>query len=74
MATRVGGTPEVIRDRENGYLVDPNNPAELGEAIACALVDKDLTQRTRDYNHRLRTTSLDPDKIVSRLLDLYRAG
>lgn len=33
VATAVGGTPEVVRDRETGRLVTPGRPAEAAEAI-----------------------------------------
>jgi len=35
LATRVGGTPEVVRDGETGSLVEPHAPA----ALAAALID-----------------------------------
>jgi glycosyltransferase involved in cell wall biosynthesis len=33
VATRAGGTPEVVRDGESGLLVDPGEPAALAGAI-----------------------------------------
>ncbi|HEY8134329.1 MAG TPA: glycosyltransferase [Thermoanaerobaculia bacterium] len=33
VATRVGGTAEVVRDSENGLLVDPGDPVSLAEGI-----------------------------------------
>lgn len=33
IATRIGAPPEIIRDRETGYLVAPGNPRELAEVI-----------------------------------------
>ena len=38
VATRVGGTAEVIRDSENGLLVPPSDPRSLAESI-CRLLD-----------------------------------
>ena len=34
VATAVGGTPEVLRDGETGWLVPPADPAALAEALA----------------------------------------
>jgi glycosyltransferase involved in cell wall biosynthesis len=34
VATRSGGTPEIIVDGENGLLFTPNDPEELAKKIA----------------------------------------
>jgi len=34
VGTNVGGMPELIRDQENGYLVDPGDPAVLARAMS----------------------------------------
>ncbi len=39
VATRVGGTPAVVRDGETGWLVPPEDPAALAAAIEAALDD-----------------------------------
>lgn len=33
IASRVGGLPEIVRDGENGLLIDPGQPDQLEEAI-----------------------------------------
>lgn len=33
IATRVGGLPDVVTDGKTGYLVEPENPAELANAV-----------------------------------------
>ena len=42
VSTRVGGIPEIIEDRKNGILVEPDAPNALAEAICMVLGDKDL--------------------------------
>ncbi len=37
VATKVGGVPEIISDRQNGYLVQPDNTGELVDKINYAL-------------------------------------
>jgi glycosyltransferase involved in cell wall biosynthesis len=39
VATAVGGTPEVVRDGINGFLVEPGNPGALSARIADLLTD-----------------------------------
>lgn len=42
VATRVGGTPELVEDGRSGLLVPPHAPAELAAAIARVLDDRSL--------------------------------
>jgi glycosyltransferase involved in cell wall biosynthesis len=39
VATAVGGTPEVIEDGVNGYLVPPGNPERLAQRIRDVLLN-----------------------------------
>jgi hypothetical protein len=39
---KVGGVPEVIRDGEVGFLVEPGNPQELAQAIIKILKNPQL--------------------------------
>ena len=42
IATFVGGIPEIISHRENGYLVEPKNPQELARGIKEIINNKKL--------------------------------
>jgi len=45
IASRVGGIPEVVRDRETGLLVPPGNSDELARAIISLLADPAYARR-----------------------------
>jgi glycosyltransferase involved in cell wall biosynthesis len=45
VATRVGGMPEIVRDGETGYLVEPADPTALADALQPLVTDPDLRQR-----------------------------
>jgi glycosyltransferase involved in cell wall biosynthesis len=45
VATRVGGTPEIIEDGESGLLVPPGNPEALAAAISHVLQDRAMAKR-----------------------------
>jgi glycosyltransferase involved in cell wall biosynthesis len=47
VATRVGGVPEIVRDGENGLLVEPGDDAAFDAALERVLRDDDLRARLR---------------------------
>ncbi len=42
VATRVGGIPDLIKDGENGFLIEPRHPEMLAEKIKELIENKDL--------------------------------
>lgn len=73
VATRVGGTPDVIRDGVDGFLVDSDDPDELAERLAELALD---APRRAAMGEAGRARVLDR-YAVERLVDdvdrLYRA-
>jgi glycosyltransferase involved in cell wall biosynthesis len=73
VATRVGGVPDVVRDGEDGFLVDPGDVEELAERLATLAGDAELRERmgAAGREHVL------PRYAVNRLVDdvdrLYRS-
>ena len=70
IATRVGGVPEIIQDRLNGLLVEPNSPAELSAAITWMSQHPNERQRMS----QVASSSLkrfDPGMITTQYIDLY---
>ena len=63
IASRRGGMPEIVRDGENGLLVNPDEPATLGEAMHRIAKDRMLLARLA----ALAPASAD----VERFLDEY---
>jgi glycosyltransferase involved in cell wall biosynthesis len=57
VATRVGGVPDVVRDGENGFLVDTGATPELAER---------LTRLARDPNLRRRLGESGRSRVLSR--------
>jgi glycosyltransferase involved in cell wall biosynthesis len=48
VATRVGGVPEIVRDGENGLLVEPGDDAGFADALERILRDDELRARLGD--------------------------
>jgi glycosyltransferase involved in cell wall biosynthesis len=49
IGTNIGGTPQVIEDGKNGFLVPPKDPQALAKAIGKVLEDSDLALRLAEF-------------------------
>ena len=45
VASRVGGITDLVRDGENGLLIESRNPAGLADALVRVLTDRELAER-----------------------------
>ena len=70
VATRIGGTPEIIEDGVNGILVPPRDPARLGEAILRLLGD-DALRRTMAGVGAVRARRFDIGRRVEQIEAVY---
>ncbi len=50
VATKVGGNPYLIKDNDNGFLVNPGNSSELSQTIIKLLNDSELTKKISAQN------------------------
>jgi glycosyltransferase involved in cell wall biosynthesis len=71
VATRVGGIPDLIDDGIEGLLVERQDPAGLGEAIARLLDDPDEAHRMGERARERRRREFDIGVMVANLEDLY---
>jgi hypothetical protein len=66
------GVRDVVRDRETGIIVRPNDPVDLLDALRWLADDKNLAE-IRAIGRRARALVIDeygPDRYVSRLLSM----
>jgi glycosyltransferase involved in cell wall biosynthesis len=71
IATRVGGTPELIEDGRNGLLVPPGSPAPLAQALRKLLVDPDLRSQLGSAGLAFVRAHCSIDKNVRQYEDIY---
>ena len=73
VATRVGGVPDVVRDGEDGFLVDPGDVGMLADRLATLAQDEGLRERMGEAGR----SRVVPRYAVRRLVDdvdrLYRS-
>lgn len=71
IATDVPGCREIVREGENGLLIEPRNSAQLAEAMRCLILHVELR---REYGARARdiaVTEFSLDIVVQQHLELY---
>ena len=59
-----GGIPDAVRDGETGFLVPPEDPAALGDAVSRLLADGGLARRIGAAGRRAVETYYNWDRVV----------
>ena len=72
VTTHVGAIPEMVRDDEQGYVVEPGNVEELRIAIHRLMNSPHLRARLGDSGRALVERDYDSEKNAQRLLDLLK--
>jgi glycosyltransferase involved in cell wall biosynthesis len=67
IATRVGGIPEVIKDGENGILVQPQDPDALANAICRILDDSEVSSNLA----RMARIAVEENYSLRSITDAY---
>jgi hypothetical protein len=71
IASRVGGLPEVVRDRETGLLVE-NSPAAVAGAILELARDPEFARRLGQGARRAVVENFTVDHMVRRTMEVYQ--
>jgi glycosyltransferase involved in cell wall biosynthesis len=73
VATRVGGVPDVVRDGEDGYLVDPGAIDDMAERLARLAADPELRARLGDAGRKRVLGRYAVDRLIDDVDSLYRS-
>lgn len=73
VATRVGGVPDVVRDGEDGYLVDPGAVDDLAARLATLAADPGLRERMGAAGRDRVRKRYAVDRLVDDVDRLYRS-
>lgn len=71
VATAVSGTPEMVKDGENGLLVPPRDPVALAEALRRLVTDEELARRLGAEARGWAASALDPGGMAEGILRVY---
>ena len=71
IASRGGGTDEVVRDHFNGFLIDPKDESQLIQKINLLINDRALLNSLGNNAHNWAQETFDLDKKTREYIDLY---
>ncbi len=71
IASRVGGLPEIVVDRQTGLLVEPESPRELANAIICLLDDRIMRQEMGNKGREVAVAKFSELAAAARLLRYF---
>jgi len=72
LATSVGGTPEMIRHGENGWLVNRRDHEDLVSGMLTLLRDESLRRQLGDKGRRDAIARFSIERFMTEVLALYR--
>ncbi len=72
VATAVGGTKEIVKDGENGFLVEPKNAMALAEKIKRILDDEKIAINFGENGYRFVRENFDLFLMISSYEKLYQ--
>lgn len=70
VATKVTGLPEIVKDGENGFLVEAKNPDQIAEKVLLLLKDDNLRERISKINKE-RSKEYSLENVVDKLEKIY---
>jgi glycosyltransferase involved in cell wall biosynthesis len=72
VATRVGGVPDVVRDGEDGFLVEPGDVDRLASRLAMLASDADLRARLGGAGRERVVSRYGVGRLIDDVDGLYR--
>lgn len=71
VASNVGGLPDMVRDEENGILVDPGRSDKLASALCRIINNPNLFRLMQQNSARIARERFDIEEHVERLVEIY---
>lgn len=71
VASRIGGIPEIVKDKVNGLLFEPKNSAQMAEAVMTIFSDKQYALKLRKNGKDMLLRHFTWEKISQKTIELY---
>jgi glycosyltransferase involved in cell wall biosynthesis len=72
VSTRVEGIPQVVRDGQDGLLVEPGNARELAQALTVIARGERLTDAMGDSGRERQRTNFSDESMAAQVAAVYR--
>jgi len=72
IATRVSGSEDIVADGINGLLVEPEQPAEMAQALQRMIEDTELAQKLAQRGYATVQRDYQLLHVTQQCIDLYR--
>jgi len=72
ISTNVGGIPEIVRNKENGLLIEPGNLEQIEKALNFFLGNTELIEEYGAVSKQLVQNYL-PDPVLKQLINIYKS-
>lgn len=73
ISTYVGGIPEVIRDKENGLLIEPGNIEQLTSSLKIAINDKLKCDEMAEKAYQTVNSNFNEKDMINNIEMIYKA-
>ncbi len=73
VASNVGGIPEIVRNNENGFLFQAEDPDDLAKKMSLFLDNPELLKTMGDRAYNDAVSRLSSDRYISRFNDMIAA-
>jgi glycosyltransferase involved in cell wall biosynthesis len=71
VGSRVGGIPELVADGESGFVVEPDQPRELADALDLLAADPERRRALGREGQRRARTTFSADRVADQAIALY---
>jgi ubiquinone/menaquinone biosynthesis C-methylase UbiE len=72
IASRIGGLPEIVKDKLTGMLIEPGDTHALAQALTKLLADRTLCVKMGVVGRQDILARFNPHKILSQLIKIYQ--
>ncbi|HYM94478.1 MAG TPA: glycosyltransferase family 4 protein, partial [Chitinophagaceae bacterium] len=72
ISTNTGGIPEVVKNKENGLLIEPGNLQQIEKSLDWFLMNPELIQKYGAVSEKMVQKHL-PDSVLYQLINIYQS-